>query len=89
MRSDSFLVNTSRAAIVDEGALVRAVESGSIAGAAIDVYEDEPLPPDHRLRSTPGLLATPHIGYVTRETYEIFYGHMVDSIVAYLAGAKN
>jgi phosphoglycerate dehydrogenase-like enzyme len=88
MRSDSFLVNTSRAAIVDEGALVRAVESGSIAGAAIDVYEDEPLPPDHRLRSTPGLLATPHIGYVTRETYEIFYGHMVDSIVAYLAGAK-
>jgi phosphoglycerate dehydrogenase-like enzyme len=84
MRPDSFLVNTSRAAIVDADALVRAVESGAIAGAALDVFDYEPLPPGHRLRNTAGILATPHIGYVTRETYEVFYGEMVDAITGYL-----
>jgi phosphoglycerate dehydrogenase-like enzyme len=84
MRPDAYLVNTSRAAIVDVDALVRAVESGTIAGAALDVFDYEPLPPDDRLRNTPGLLATPHIGYVTRETYEVFYGEMVDAIAGYL-----
>lgn len=84
MRPDAYLVNTSRAAIVDVEALVRAVESGAIAGAALDVFDHEPLPPGHRLRNTPGILATPHIGYVTRETYEVFYGEMVDAIAAYL-----
>jgi phosphoglycerate dehydrogenase-like enzyme len=86
MRPDAYLVNTSRAAIVDVDALVRAVESGTIAGAALDVFDYEPLPPDDRLRNTPGLLATPHIGYVTRETYEVFYGEMVDAIAGYLRG---
>ena len=84
MRPDAYLINTSRAAIVDVDALVRAVESGTIAGAALDVFDDEPLPPNHRIRNTPGLLATPHIGYVTRETYEVFYGEMVAAISAYL-----
>jgi phosphoglycerate dehydrogenase-like enzyme len=84
MRPDAYLINTSRAAIVDEDALLRSLASGAIAGAAIDVYEYEPLPADHRLRSTPGLLATPHIGYVTRETYEIFYGEMLEAIADYL-----
>ena len=84
MQPDAYLINTSRGAIVDEDALVRALEAGTIAGAAVDVYETEPLPPDHRLRTTPGLLATPHIGYVTRETYEIFYGEMVEVIADYL-----
>ena len=84
MRPDAYLINTSRAAIVDVDALVRAVESGTIAGAALDVFDDEPLPPNHRVRNTPGLLATPHIGYVTRETYEVFYGEMVAAISAYL-----
>jgi phosphoglycerate dehydrogenase-like enzyme len=84
MRPDAYLVNTSRAAIVDEDALVLALETGAIAGAAVDVFDDEPLGSGHRLRNTPGLLATPHIGYVTRETYEIFYGEMVEAIVVYL-----
>jgi phosphoglycerate dehydrogenase-like enzyme len=84
MRPDAYLINTSRAAIVDVDGLVRAVESGTIAGAALDVFDDEPLPPGHRLRNTPGLLATPHIGYVTRETYEVFYGEMVAAISGYL-----
>jgi len=86
MRPDAYLVNTSRAAIVDVDALVRAVESGAIAGAALDVFDYEPLPPGHRLRNTTGILSTPHIGYVTRETYEVFYGEMVDSIAEYLRG---
>ncbi len=84
MRSDAYLINTSRGPIVDEDALVGALTGGTIAGAAVDVYEDEPLPPDHRLRTTPRLIATPHIGYVTRETYEIFYGEMVEAIAVYL-----
>jgi phosphoglycerate dehydrogenase-like enzyme len=84
MRHDAYLVNTSRAAIVDENALIRALETGEIAGAALDVFNEEPLGPGHRLRNTPGLLATPHIGYVTRETYEIFYGEMVEAVAAYL-----
>jgi phosphoglycerate dehydrogenase-like enzyme len=84
MRSDAYLINTSRAAIVDEDALVGALKAGTIAGAALDVYEHEPLPSDHRLRNTPRLLLTPHIGYVTKETYEIFYSDMVEAIAAYL-----
>ncbi len=84
MRQDAYLVNTSRAAIVDVDALVRALETAAIAGAAVDVFDNEPLALGHRLRNTPGLLATPHIGYVTRETYEVFYGEMVDAIAGYL-----
>jgi len=90
MRPDAYLINTSRAAIVDEDALVRALAAGTIAGAALDVFEHEPLAPDHRLRTTPHLLSTPHIGYVTRETYEIFYREMVEAIAIYLQGhAEN
>ncbi|MCH7584956.1 MAG: D-2-hydroxyacid dehydrogenase family protein [Acidobacteria bacterium] len=84
MRPDAYLINTSRAAIVDEDALVQALTAGTIAGAALDVYEHEPLPQDHRFRATPRLLTTPHIGYVTRETYAVFYGEMVEAIAAYL-----
>jgi phosphoglycerate dehydrogenase-like enzyme len=90
MAPDAYLFNTSRATIVDEDALVQALMNGTIAGAAVDVYEHEPLPADHRLRTTPGLLATPHIGYVTRETYEVFYSEMVEAIAAYLHnGVRN
>ena len=84
MRSDAYLVNTSRAQIVDEDALVRALETGAIAGAAIDVFAEEPLADGDRLRSAPRLLATPHIGYVTKETYEVFYGEMLTAIEEYL-----
>lgn len=86
MKPDACLVNTSRGPIVDEDALVDALQAGRIAGAALDVYDREPLPPDHRLRRTSRLLLTPHIGYVTREAYAIFYGDMVAGIVAFLAG---
>lgn len=86
MKPDAYLINTSRAAIVDEDALVAALEEGRIAGAALDVFAREPLPARHRLRSTPRLLTTPHIGYVTRETYQVFYTGMVEAIVAFLAG---
>jgi phosphoglycerate dehydrogenase-like enzyme len=86
MKPDAYLVNTSRGPIVEEDALVGALQEGRIAGAALDVYDREPLPPDHRLRRIPNLLLTPHIGYVTREAYEVFYRDMVEGIAAFLAG---
>lgn len=86
MKPGAYLVNTSRAAIVDEAALIAALEEGRIAGAALDVFAEEPLPAAHRLRNTPRLLTTPHIGYVTRETYEVYYPGTVDAIVAFLEG---
>lgn len=86
MKSDAYLVNTSRAAIVDETALERALVGGVIAGAALDVFEHEPLPPDHTFLSTPNLLLTPHIGYVTRETYKVFYSETLAAIEAWLEG---
>ncbi len=87
IKPTAYLINTSRGGIVDEEALIYALESGTLAGAALDVYTTEPLPPDHPLRSTPGLLTTPHIGYVTRETYEVFYAETVEAIAAFLGGA--
>ncbi|HSA81005.1 MAG TPA: D-2-hydroxyacid dehydrogenase family protein [Geminicoccaceae bacterium] len=86
MKPDSYLVNTSRGPIVDEEALIEALEQGRIGGAALDVFDIEPLPPDHRLRRVPNLLLTPHIGYVTREAYRVFYGEMADVARAFLEG---
>jgi phosphoglycerate dehydrogenase-like enzyme len=86
MGPQTLLVNTSRGAIVSTDALVNAVSNGRIAGAAVDVYEEEPLPVGHPLRHTPGILATPHVGYVTREVYEVFYGDAVEDIAAFLKG---
>lgn len=63
-----------------------ALREKRIAGAALDVYDSEPLPAGHPLRSEPRALLTPHIGYVTEETYRIFYGEMVEAIEAWLAG---
>lgn len=87
MKPDAYLVNTSRAPIVDTNALIEALESGRIAGAAIDVYDIEPLPADHRLRRVPNTVLTPHIGYVTREQYRVYYEQMVEDIAAFMAGA--
>jgi phosphoglycerate dehydrogenase-like enzyme len=81
------LVNTSRGPIVDEPALIDALGSGAIAGAALDVFEREPLPLGHALRDLGNVVLTPHIGYVTRENYELFYGGAVEDILAYLDGA--
>ncbi|MDT7787187.1 MAG: hypothetical protein QOF58_5606 [Pseudonocardiales bacterium] len=87
MRSSSYLVNTSRAAIVNTGALVAALHAGGLAGAALDVYDTEPLPPDAPVLSAPNTLLTPHIGFVTAEEYRLFYGDVVEDIAAWAAGA--
>ena len=84
MKSTSRLINTSRGAIVDNAALLRALTTGQIAGAALDVYEVEPLENPHPLRELPNVLATPHIGYVSKELYRTFYGDTVQNIVKWL-----
>jgi phosphoglycerate dehydrogenase-like enzyme len=84
MKPSARLVNTSRGPIVVEAALIAALAAGQIAGAAIDVYDVEPLPPAHPYRKLPNLLATPHIGYVSRALYERFYRDTVSNIIAWL-----
>ena len=84
MKSTAWLVNTSRGPIVDEAALIEALQARRIAGAALDVFEIEPLPADHPFRSLDNVLATPHIGYVTEELYRTFYGDAAASIAAWL-----
>lgn len=86
MGPTSVLVNTSRAEVVHHQALVRALESGWIAAAGLDVFEQEPLPDDSPLRRLPNVLATPHLGYVTGKNYRTFYGHAVEDISAFDAG---
>ena len=84
MKPTARLVNTSRGPIVVEADLIAALQSAMIAGAAIDVFDQEPLPPDHPFRSLPNLLATPHIGYVSRGLYRRFYQDTVDNIRRWL-----
>jgi phosphoglycerate dehydrogenase-like enzyme len=84
MKPTARLVNTSRGPIVVEAALIAALEKGQIAGAAIDVYDTEPLPANHAYRKIPNLLATPHIGYVSRALYERFYRDTVSNILTWL-----
>ncbi len=86
MKPDALLINTSRGPVIDEAALLAALHAGKIGGVGIDVYEPEPLPANHPLRSAPRTLLTPHIGYVTDETYRIFYGGTVAAIDAWLIG---
>jgi phosphoglycerate dehydrogenase-like enzyme len=87
MRPSAYLINTSRGPIVSEEALLSAVATGVIAGAAVDVFDDEPLPADHPFRNHPKILATPHIGYVTKESYDVFFSGAVESIEAWRAGS--
>ncbi|HXO99731.1 MAG TPA: D-2-hydroxyacid dehydrogenase family protein [Luteibacter sp.] len=86
MKPSARLINSSRGPIVDEAALVDALRHGRLAGAAIDVFEEEPLPVDHPFRRLPNVLATPHIGYVTEEMYRTFYGDTVQNLVNWLDG---
>ena len=83
---DGYLVNTSRGPIVQEPALVAALRNGTIAGAALDVYDVEPLPVGHPLLSTPRTVLSPHVGFVSRRAYELCYGEAVEDIAAWLAG---
>lgn len=85
MRPTAWLVNTSRAEIVDQEALLRALHEGAIAGAALDVHDEEPLPAGHPLLAAPRTLLTPHLGYVTRENYELFYSDAHEAVQRFLS----
>jgi phosphoglycerate dehydrogenase-like enzyme len=86
MKPSAYLINTSRGPIVDTDALLEALEAGTIAGAGIDVYDTEPLPVDHPLRSAPHAIVTQHLGYVTEDTYMVFFNDAVEDVLAWLAG---
>ncbi|MGF1649594.1 MAG: D-2-hydroxyacid dehydrogenase family protein [Hyphomicrobiaceae bacterium] len=87
MKPSAMIINTSRGPIIDEAALVMALSSGRIAGAGIDVFDEEPLPGDHPLRREPRALLTPHLGYWTRENLTVWYKGMEESVRAWAAGA--
>ncbi|MER5545670.1 D-2-hydroxyacid dehydrogenase family protein [Streptomyces sp. NPDC002589] len=86
MKPTAYLINTSRASVVDQDALLAALHAGRIAGAGVDVFDIEPLPADHPMRTAPRLLATPHLGYVSHANYTTYYRQAVEDIQAYLAG---
>jgi phosphoglycerate dehydrogenase-like enzyme len=86
MRRSAYLVNTARAGLVDTSALVAALVAGGIAGAGLDVYDEEPLPAGHLLRTLPNVLATPHLGYVTEANYRAYFTGAVEDIAAWQAG---
>ena len=84
MKPTARLINTSRGPIVDEQALINVLKNRKIAGAAVDVFDNEPLPQDHPFRLLDNLLATPHVGYVSRNLYRTFYGDTVSNIRKWL-----
>jgi len=86
MKPTAYLINTARGPIVDEGALVDALRTGRIAGAGLDVYDVEPLPPGHPLRLLPNVTLSPHLGYVTREMLAAVYADTVEAVAAWLSG---
>jgi phosphoglycerate dehydrogenase-like enzyme len=87
MKPAAWLVNTSRGPIVDEGALIASLRERRIGGAAVDVFDIEPLPADHPYRSVDNMLATPHIGYASENLYRTFYGDTVKNILVWLDGS--
>jgi len=86
MKPGAYLINTSRGPIVEERALIEVLKNRKIAGAALDVFDEEPLPDEHPLRKLDNVVLTPHLGYVTVENYRLAYGDAVEDIRAFLAG---
>ena len=86
MKKSAFIINTSRGPIIKETDLIKALEDEVIAGAGLDVYDQEPLPQDHKLRFLPNALLLPHLGYVTVENYALFYTQMIENLDSCLAG---
>jgi phosphoglycerate dehydrogenase-like enzyme len=86
MKPSAILVNTSRGPICDTAAVIDALKSGRLAYAGFDVYDQEPLPIDHPLRTTPNVILTPHIGYVTDENYRSSYPQIVENVLGFLDG---
>ncbi len=86
MKPTAYIINTSRGPIIDETALIAALQNKTIAGAGLDVFDTEPLPRDHALRTLPNVVITPHLGYVTQDGYRAFYGGTVEAIRAFLDG---
>jgi phosphoglycerate dehydrogenase-like enzyme len=89
MQRTAYLINTSRGPIVEEQALIQALQQGTIAGAALDVFDEEPLPLDHPFRRLENTVITPHLGYVTVEGYRIFFGDAVEDMRAFLSGTPT
>jgi len=87
MKKTAFLINTSRGPLIDEAALINALQAEAFAGAGLDVYDVEPLPADHPFRSLENTVVTPHLGYVSRGTYEVSFAQGVENIAAWLKGA--
>ena len=87
MKSSAFLINTARAAIVEQQELIDALKNNQIAGAGLDVFDLEPLPEDHPFRVLPNVLGTPHLGYVTEQNYSTYYNEAVEDIEAFIAGS--
>ncbi|ACL56926.1 D-2-hydroxyacid dehydrogenase family protein [Methylobacterium nodulans] len=87
MRPDAILINTARGPLIDEQALIAALRERRLRAAGLDVFDQEPLPPDHPLRGLPNAVLTPHLGYVTGATYRMFYEDTVEAIAAWRRGA--
>ena len=84
MKPTARLINTSRGPIIDDDALIKALRAKAIAGAALDVFDQEPLPAKHPYRTLDNVLATPHVGYVSEDLYRTFYADVVENITAWL-----